>query len=221
MTRKLVIFGLTELAELAHFYFSQDPSYQVVAFTTDAAHLSTRSHKGLPVHPFEEITRHCPPDHHDIHIAVGYTQVNEIRKLRYLSAKALGYQTASHVSDKACVMPGSPVGDNSLILEGAIIQPFVRLGSNLIIWSGAHIGHHTHIEDHCFIGPRAAIAGNVHIGQQCFIGINATVRDGVRVGERCVVGAGAVILSDLAAEGVHRGHESPRSTRPSSRIRKI
>ena len=210
MTRQLVIFGTTELGELAHYYFSQDPGYRIVAFTADAAYIDKNHFKGLPVIPFEDIARRCPPETHDIHIALGYTNTNAVRKARYLKARELGYRTASHVSPRACVAPETPVGENTLILEGTIIQPFVRLGNNLIIWSGAHIGHHSHVEDHCFIGPQAAIAGNVHIGQQSFIGINATLRDGVKIGERCIVGAGAIILSDLEAEGVHRGHESPR-----------
>lgn len=221
MTRELVIFGTTELGELAHYYFSKDPSYRIVAFTADAAYMDREHFQNLPVIPFEEIARHCPPGSHDIHIALGYTNTNAVRKARYLKARELGYRAASHVSPHACVAPETPVGENTLILEGAVVQPFVRLGNNLIIWSGAHIGHHTHVEDHCFIGPQAAIAGNVRIGQQSFIGVNATLRDGVKIGERCIVGAGAIILSDLEAKGVHRGHESPRGRRTSSQIPRI
>ena len=133
MTRELVIFGTTELGELAHYYFSKDPSYRIVAFTADAAYMDREHFQNLPVIPFEEIARHCPPESHDIHIALGYTNTNAVRKARYLRARELGYRSASHVSPRACVAPETHIGENTLILEGAIVQPFVRLGNNLII----------------------------------------------------------------------------------------
>ena len=116
--------------------------------------------QNLPVIPFEEIARHCPPESHDIHIALGYTNTNAVRKARYLRARELGYRAASHVSPRACIAPETHIGENTLILEGAIVQPFVRLGNNLIIWSGAHIGHHTHVA-----GPLLHWPSGCHCGQ--------------------------------------------------------
>lgn len=221
MTKKLLIFGQTELAELAHFYFSQSDEYQVVGFTIDASHMKEQQFQGLPVIAFEDVAKHFPPENHHQYIALGYTGLNEVRKTRYLKAKSLGYRMASHVHPHASVARNVAVGDNTLILENAVIQPFVQLGRNLVIWSGALIAHHTRVGDHCFIAPRAAIAGNVRIGEQCFIGINATLRDGIHIGDRCVIGAGALLLNDAASDGVYRGSEAPRASRNSSQIRAI
>ena len=33
----IVVFGTGDIAELAHFYFTHDSAYRVVAFTVDAA----------------------------------------------------------------------------------------------------------------------------------------------------------------------------------------
>ena len=35
MKKRLVIFGAGDIAQLAHFYFSSDSDYEVVAFTVD------------------------------------------------------------------------------------------------------------------------------------------------------------------------------------------
>lgn len=48
--KKLVIFGLTDAAELALYYFSSDSDYEVEAFVVDAAFIpSEKRFKGLPV----------------------------------------------------------------------------------------------------------------------------------------------------------------------------
>src|SRR5436309_151954 len=73
--RKLVIFGAGAFADLAHYYFSHDSDYAVVAFTVDAAYLSESSFKGLPLVPFEDVQRHFPPGDHDLFVAVGIRKV--------------------------------------------------------------------------------------------------------------------------------------------------
>ncbi len=40
MKKPLVIFGAGDIAQLAHYYFSTDSDYDVVAFTVDAAYLT-------------------------------------------------------------------------------------------------------------------------------------------------------------------------------------
>lgn len=37
--QSLVIFGSGDIAQLAHYYFSRDSDYEVVAFTVDAAYV--------------------------------------------------------------------------------------------------------------------------------------------------------------------------------------
>jgi len=39
MKKPLVIFGSGDIAQLAHYYFSMDSNYEVVAFTVDANYI--------------------------------------------------------------------------------------------------------------------------------------------------------------------------------------
>lgn len=221
MKRKLVIFGCGDIAELAHFYFSRDSDYEVAAFTVDAAFLSASEFCGLPVVAFERVSAVYPPEQHDLFVALSYSKLNAVRKEKYLSAKALGYQLASYISSSATVLNEVRTGDNCFILEDNTIQPFVVLGSNVTLWSGNHIGHHSRIGDHTFIASHAVISGGVEIGEQCFIGVNATLRDHITIGDRCVIGAGALLLADAEAEGVYVGAATERARVPSTRLRKI
>lgn len=221
MKKPLIIFGNTEMAELAHFYFSRDSEYEIVAFTVDSEYIKENIFFGLPVIPFDQLQALFPPEKHSIYIALAYSKLNSIRKEKYLTAKNMGYTFASYVSPRATVLNEGRIGENCFIFEDNTIQPFVQIGNNVTLWSGNHIGHHSVIHDHTFIASHAVISGGVVIGEQCFIGVNATLRDHINVGDRCVIGAGALLLSDAEPEGVYGGTASVRSRVPSSRLKDI
>lgn len=221
MTKQLVIFGLGDIAQLAHLYFTTDSEYDVVAFTVDREYMTAEKFCGLPVVPFEEVKKRYAPDTHDFFVATSYTKLNDVRKEKYLLAKDAGYKIASYVSSRCTALNNNKIGENCFILEDNTIQPFVTIGNNVTLWSGNHVGHHSTIHDHCFVASHVVISGGVEIGESCFIGVNVTLRDHIKIGERCVIGAGALILADAEAEGVYLGQGTERSRVPSSRLRKI
>ena len=221
MSRDLVIFGTGDIAQLALHYFSSDSQYTVRGFAVDSAYLKEEVFAGLPVVPFEDVTRHFEPARFDCFIALSYSGLNSLRMERYLQARELGYRMASYVSSRASVLTDEPIGDNCFILEDNTIQPFVRIGNNVTLWSGNHIGHHSVIHDHCFLASHIVVSGGVEIGERCFIGVNATLRDHIRIGERCVIGTAAVMLADAEAEGVYMASATERSRVPSTRLRKL
>jgi sugar O-acyltransferase (sialic acid O-acetyltransferase NeuD family) len=219
--KPLIIFGSGDIAQLAHYYFSTDSNYEIVAFTVDSAYITEKRLCGLPIVPFEKLVDLHPPDTHEVFVALSYSRLNQVRKAKYLASKALGYRLGSYVSSHATALNDGRIGDNCLILEDNTIQPFVTIGNNVTLWSGNHIGHHSIIHDHCFIASHVVVSGGVEIGESCFIGVNATLRDHIKVGEKCVIGAGAILLTDAESEGVYIGQATDRAKVPSSRLRKI
>ncbi|MGO4390477.1 acetyltransferase [Variovorax sp. M-6] len=221
MTKRLVIFGAGDIAQLAHYYFSAQSDYEVAGFTVDAAFMGAPTFCGLPVVAFESLAERFPPEDVDLFVALSYSKLNAVRKEKYLAAKSSGYRLASFVSPAATVLNDGLIGENCFIFEDNTIQPFVRIGNNVTLWSGNHIGHHSTIKDHCFIASHVVVSGGVEIGEQCFVGVNATLRDHIKIGDRCVVGAGALLLADAEAEGVYIGPATERSRVPSTRLRGI
>jgi sugar O-acyltransferase (sialic acid O-acetyltransferase NeuD family) len=221
MHKKLIIFGAGDIAQLAHFYFSSDSNYEVVAFTVDTSHIEQSKFCGLPVVPFEGIREKYLPSEFSFFVALSYSKLNAVRKAKYLAAKALGYRMASYISSKASILNQEQIGENCFILEDNTIQPFVTIGNNVTLWSGNHIGHHSTIKDHTFIASHVVVSGGIEIGEQCFVGVNATLRDHIKVGDRCVIGAGVLLLGDADPEGVYIGPTTQRSRVPSSRLRAI
>ncbi|MHA6645999.1 acetyltransferase [Mesorhizobium sp. A623] len=221
MTERLIIFGAGDIAELAHYYFSTDSDYEVVAFVVDREYITVAQFCGLPVVAFDEVADRFPQRDHALFVALSYTKINAVRREKYIAAKAMGYRIASYVSSKATVLNDGKIGENCFILENNTIQPFVTIGNNVTLWSGNHIGHHSTISDHTFISSHVVVSGGCNVAESCFIGVNATIRDHVKIGPRCVIGASALILSDADPEGVYLGPETERSRVPSTRLRKI
>lgn len=221
MVKPLVIFGTGEIAQLAHYYFTNDTSYEVVAFTVDRAYISDTTFCNLPCFPFENLVEKFPPDNYEIFIALSYSKLNLVRKEKYLAAKQMGYNFASYISSKATVLNDGCFGDNCFIFEDNTIQPYVKIGNNVTLWSGNHIGHHSTIEDHCFIASHVVISGGVIIEEQCFIGVNATLRDHIKIGKKCIIGAGTLILGDTDPEGVYIGTDTQRAEVQSTTLKRI
>ena len=221
MKKPLVIFGSGDIAQLAHYYFSTDSNYEVVAITVDAAYMAETVFCGVPVVPFEEVAQKHRPEECEFFVALSYSKLNAVRKEKYLAAKALGYRLASFVNSRATVLNDGRIGENCFIFEDNTIQPFVTIGNNVTLWSGNHIGHHSTIKDHSFIASHVVVSGGVEIGEQCFIGVNATLRDHIKIGGKCVIGAGALLLADAEAEGLYIGTATERAKVQSTKLRKI
>ena len=218
MSKPVVIFGFGDMAQMAHHYFSIDSVHQVAAFTLDRAYITEATFCGLPVVPFDEIETLYPAADHAMFVALGYSRVNQLRKEKYLAAKALGYDIASYVSSMATVLNQGRIGENCFILEDNTIQPFVTIGNNVVMWSGNHVGHHSTIHDHCFLASHIVVSGGVDLGESCFVGVDATFRDHIRIGESCVIGAGALLLADADPFGVYVGTATERSRVPQQPI---
>lgn len=221
VTRRMLIYGAAELAEVCHYYFDRDSDYEVIGFLVDDEYLKESKFAGLTVFPWSKAIELFPPKDFDCFVALGYSKVNLARKEVYEKVKKLGYSCPSYISSKAVVLNELAIGENCLILEHNTIQPFVKIGSNTTIWSGNHLGHHSVIGSHVFITSHVVISGGVSIGDQSFIGVNATIRDHISIGEGCIIGAGSVIMKSTDPYSVYvQEYTRPREI-SSDQIKKI
>ena len=195
MNKKLVIFGSGEIAQLAHYYFTNDSNYDVSAFTVDEKFIEEDIFCSLPLVPFETLEIQYPTSEYCLFIALGYSKLNRIRRNKFEEAVARGYELVNYISSHATVLNDECVGKNCFILEDNTIQPFVKIGDNVTLWSGNHIGHHSTIDNHCFLASQIVVSGGVKIEEQCFIGVNATLKDHITVGARSIIGAGVLPVS--------------------------
>jgi sugar O-acyltransferase (sialic acid O-acetyltransferase NeuD family) len=217
--REIVIFGLGQLAEMAHFYFTHDSDHRVVAFAADRAFVGEPTFLGLPVIAFEEVEQAFPPARYGFFVSIGYARLNQLRAEKVAAARSKGYRLASYLSSRATVFPGFEPKENCFILEDNTIQPFAEIGANVTLWSGNHIGHHSVIEDDVFMASHVVVSGCARIGQGSFVGVNVTIRDHITVGRKCILGAGALILEQQPPFAIVAPRGTKRSKVPSGRLR--
>jgi sugar O-acyltransferase (sialic acid O-acetyltransferase NeuD family) len=218
---KIIVFGVSQWAELAHFYLTHDSPHDVAAFTLDREYISEATYKGLPVVPFDEVQEKYPPGEYEMFIPMSFKKMNHVRAEKYSQAKEKGYRLASYVSSKATIWPDFACGENCFIFEDNTIQPFVKLGNNIVLWSGNHIGHHSVIKDHVMITSHVVISGCCTIEPYCFFGVNATVRDETVIAHDTLVGAGVLILKDTKPFELYKAPATAVASFRSDEIRSL
>ncbi|EFU15001.1 2,3,4,5-tetrahydropyridine-2,6-dicarboxylate N-acetyltransferase [Enterococcus faecalis] len=105
------------------------------------------------------------------------------------------------------------IGDQAVIMMGAILNIGAVVGAGTMIDMGAVLGGRATVGKHCHIGAGTVLAGVIEppsaapvvIENEVVIGANAVVLEGVRVGEGAVVAAGAVVVEDVPAYTVVAG----------------
>ena len=217
---KIVIFGVQDFAQLAHFYLSLEGRHEIVAFAVHQQYIADTRFMGLPVVPFESLETTHPPQDFQMFAPMSSAKMNSVRQGVYEEIKAKGYRFVSYISPLATYY-GTPIGENCFIFENNVIQPFTTIGDNVIMWSGNHFGHHSNIADHCFIASHVVISGHVSIGQNCLIGVNATVNNGIRIARNTFIGSGALVTVDTQEFGVYPGTPAELSRVPSSKLRGV
>lgn len=216
---KILIFGIGDIAQLAHYYFIHDSDYEVEGFTVDKAYITQDSFEGLPVVPFESIQNLYPPNQYQMFIALSYSEMNKLRERKYNEAKEKGYKLVSYISSKCNYLSTFEPGDNCFIFEDNTIQPFVKIGNNVTLWSGNHVGHHSTIADHNFISSHVVISGHCTIEPNCFLGVNSTVGHNVILARETLLGGGVVMTKSTKPKGVYVAPKPIELPKTSDRIK--
>lgn len=199
---KIIVFGAGEIAELAAYYFDVDSDYEVVGFVVDDEYATTSTLSGLPLVPWTEVKSTYPVTQYKLHVALGYTGLNQLRADKFNQCKDAGFELVSYISSKATTFSDLNLGINCFILENQNIQPRVEIGNNVMLWSGNHIGHGARIRDHVYISSHAVISGHVEIGERCFIGVNASIRDFVKIEKGSFIGMGSIVTKNVSEGSV-------------------
>ena len=208
---KVIIFGVQDFAQLAHFYLHHDSEHEVVAFSVNAQYLpETKTFEGLPVVAFENVEETYPPAEYEFFAPMSPSRMNKLRESIYQQIKQKGYEMISYVSSRATVFPGAAIGDNCFILEDNTIQPFTTIGNNVVLWSGNHIGHHSVIGDHVSFTSHVVLSGHCVVGPFAFFGVNATIRDGIHIAEGSLIAMAAAVTRDTEPWGVYKGNPAKK-----------
>ena len=221
MSKRLIVIGAGETANLAHEYFMNDSNYEVVAFSVHSYYRKDDYFKNLPLIDLEKISVLYPKDDFLVFVALASEKLNYNRTRVYQEVKKMGYKCASYVSSRAFIWHNVKIGENCFILENNTLQPFVEIGNNVILWSGNHIGHQSIIKDNVFISSHVVISGFCEVGENTFIGVNSCVADNVKVAKDNFIGLGSVINKNTEENKIYRGNPAEASKIPAKKFCKV
>ncbi len=215
---KVILFGIQDFAELAHYYLTNDSTHEVVAFSVNEAYLpSDKSFHGLPVVAFENIEQQYPSAEYKFFAPMAPNKMNRLREEIYYKIKNKGYELISYISSKATLF-NNKIGDNCFILENNTIQPFTNIGNNVILWSGNHIGHHGEIKDHVTFTSHVVLSGHCTVESYCTLGVNSTIRDGLTLAEGTFVAMGACVIKNTEAWSLYKGNPAVKSEKSTKEL---
>lgn len=199
--KKLIIFGNSSMAKMAHYYFSRDSDYEVIAFTVDARYNNQGPMCGLEVLDFEGIEETRPPSAHDLFVAIGPSRMNALREQKFLEAKGKGYRLASYLSPRAVC--ASTTGENTFVADMAVISPFVTIGHDNYFYEGAIVSNDATIGNHCYFSPRSYVGTSCEVGDHSVLGAGSVLKSGVVVARQTLIGASAYVAANTREKGVY------------------
>lgn len=200
---KLVIYGNGAMAKVLYSYASR--AFEVAGFTVDdnCIGLDNESFCGLPLVPFSRVEARFDPAKHQMVIAVGYIDMNDLRERKYAAAVQKGYAIARYVHESVLLHQDVRIEEGCVIYEHVVIHPGSRIGRNTFIAGNVNIGHDCVMGAGNWINGGVSIAGGCHIGDGCFWGVNASAVQGIRIGSRNFIGANTLISKDTADDEVY------------------
>jgi sugar O-acyltransferase (sialic acid O-acetyltransferase NeuD family) len=195
MKKPMFIFGAGKIAEAVTYFYDRDSEYAIAGYICDEPYVSSNTFLGKPLNGLSEVSALYPPDRYAVAVAVGYQGINQLRTTKFDYFKALGYSFASYISP--FVKGNFTIGENTVVMDHAMIQPRVSLGNDVLVWGGSMIGHHAVIGDHCWLTGGCMIGGAATLGTGTFVGLGAIVGQEVNVGEKCMLGASTLTTKNI------------------------
>lgn len=114
-------------------------------------------------------------------------------------------QYNARIEPGAIVRDMVEIGDNAIIMMGAVLNIGAVIGARTMIDMNVVVGGRAQIGENCHIGAGAVVAGVIEppsaqpvvVEDGVMVGANAVLLEGIRVGRGAVVAAGAVVTKDV------------------------
>lgn len=119
----------------------------------------------------------------------------------------------ARIEPGAIIRDMTEIGDNCVIMMGAVINIGAVIGEKTMIDMNCVIGGRVQVGKNCHIGAGAVLAGVIEppsaqpviVEDDVLIGANAVILEGVKIGRGAVIAAGSVVVKDVEPFSVMAG----------------
>ena len=198
--KSLIIFGTGQQSDIITFYLNK-MSRKIYAYCVDDKFYKKDKFKGKKIITTKELLKKYKPKDFNLHIAISYKKLNQLRYEKYEFFKIRGYSFENIIFNTNLNKSEFRLGENTVVLD-SYVQPYSKIGNNTCVWSGTTIGHHSFIGNNCWISSGSAIGGNCSIKDFTFLGLNSTIGHFVNVEKKCFIGSSTHITKSISAKSV-------------------
>lgn len=208
MSRKLIIYGAGETAEIAYELFTKDTEYNFIGFCVDdkISNTITKGYDNQNIYPFSTVLNDFYDDKTDFFVAISYTGLNIVRENIFEKLKSLKINTTSFISSDSIIARTAEIGTNCFIFEYNNIQHKCVVEDNVTLWSGNHIGHRSKILKSSFLSSHICVAGFAQVGARSMLGINSSIADYKIVAEDNFITMTTSISKDTLPNSIYSGN---------------
>ena len=202
MKKKAIIFGINELSAVLGWLLETEGKYELIGYTLDDEYCVSEKYSDKPLIPFSKLDELYPDKNFEIFITIGYSKMNDVRKLVFNKIKKKEYKIGQYIHPSSVVQCKS-IGDGNIILDSCSLGVFSVIGDGNIIWPGVTISHHCVVKDYNYFAPECTVAGCVNIENNCFLGVNCTIKNSITINDYSLIGAGVYVSKSTDEYGVY------------------
>lgn len=199
--KSILVCGTGNIALILSYFLQK--KYNIVGYLAFKKYIKKKKFNGKPLIPIENAERYFCTNETKIISAIGYLEMNEIRKKSYLFLRKKGFKFFNYFDENSGISNDLCIGKNNFILDNVSINPKVKIGDGNIIWSNSTISHNTKIGNFNWISSGAVISGETKVGSLNFFGSNATVANNTTINNKVFVGANTLVSGNLKSSSTY------------------
>lgn len=215
--KNYIIFGDSPFAERLAKYILFEKESKLLCFTQEDDFCSRKSILELPVIPLSEL-RNTMDCKFEILVAMGYSQMNNLRERMYNILMEAGFVIGSWISSNAMVY-SNKIGEGTIILPNTMIGPECEIGKCNFFESSVVLSHDNKIGDFNFFSTNAVLGGCAIVQNHCFLGLNCTIKSSIEILDYSLIGSAANVLNDTEFYSVMVGNPARKTERKSTEIK--
>ncbi len=195
---EIIVFGNGNISKILSTYLKK--KFNIIAYASKKKFIKSKKFNNRPIYSLEELKKKFSPKKYKIITAIGYLEMNNIRKKIFESLKSEGYNFVNYIDNSAQVPNDVMIRENNILLDNVSINPGSKIGNGNIIWSNSVISHNVRLNNFNWVSSGTVISGDTSIGNCNFFGSNSIISNNSSIANSIFVGAGALVTGKIRNE---------------------
>ena len=195
---EIIVFGNGNISKILSTYLKK--KFNIIAYASEKKFIKSKKFNNRPIYSLEELKKKFSPKKYKIITAIGYLEMNNVRKKIFENLKSEGYNFVNYIDNSVQVPNDVIVRENNILLDNVSINPGSKIGNGNIIWSNSVISHNVRLNNFNWVSSGTVISGDTSIGNCNFFGSNSIISNNSFIGNSVFVGAGALVTGKIRNE---------------------